>query len=61
MRDIFEQSIQRQEKTKVVPKTLSNRRELPQGYVLDEMEADSESEPDATIASLVKEQEQNLG
>jgi len=29
--------------------------------VLDEVEADSESEPDATISSLVNEQEQNLG
>ncbi len=62
--DILEQAVQRQprqEKPKVLPKTPSHRRELPQGYVLDEMEADSKNEPDATISSLVNEQEQNLG
>jgi len=61
LKDILEQAIQRQEKPKFVPKNLSHRRELPQGYVLDEMEADNESEPDVTIFSLVNEQEQNLG
>ncbi len=55
------QAIQRQELPKFVPKIPSHQRELPQGYVLDEMEADNESEPDATISSVVNEQEQNLG
>ena len=44
-----------------VPKTSSHRNELTQGYVLDEMEADSENKPDTTIASIVNEKEQNLG
>jgi replicative DNA helicase len=57
----LEQAIQRQEQPGFVPQIPSLRRDLPQGYVLDEVEADSESEPDATISSLVNEQEQNLG
>ena len=62
--DILEQAIQRQprqEKPMAVPKTSSHRKELTQGYVLDEMEADSENKPDTTIASIVNEKEQNLG
>ncbi len=55
------QAIQRQEQPKFVPKSPSHRRELPQGYVLDEMDAGNKSEPDVTISSLVNEQGQNLG
>ena len=44
-----------------MPTSSSHQRELPRGYVLDDEEINSESEPDATIASFVNEQEQNLG
>jgi replicative DNA helicase len=60
--DILEQAMQMQpSQEKPIPSPSSHRRELPKGYFLDEEEVDSESEPDATIASLGNEQEQNLG
>jgi len=62
--DILEQAILRQPRQEMPiagPKTSSHLKELTQGYVLDEMEADSENKPDTTIASIVNEKEQNLG
>lgn len=62
--DIFEQAKQRQprqEKPQAEPKSYSQKSELPRGYVLNELGADSKSETEIPIASLVHEQEQNPG
>jgi replicative DNA helicase len=64
LRNLSEQSLQRhmrQESPKAASEASSQKGELPQGYVLNELGKDSGSEPETPSASFVHEQEQNFG
>ena len=51
----------KREQLKAVLKSSSPRRELPQGYVFEDEEVESEHEPDGTIMAFEDEQEQSHG
>ncbi len=64
LKDILAQGMQRQpehQKLKTVLKPSSQRRELPRGYVFEDEEVESESEPDGTMMAFEGEQEQSHG